>query len=325
MNVETLSLISMVAFLLAAFFAGSETAIIAMDRVRLRHNANRGDVRARLLLKYVQNPHYFLSIVQVGTNLGVIGCTTTFTAIMIHCFGTSGTTIATLVLVPSLLIFQEILPKGIALYYPNRSSFWLVYPLRFFAAALYPVIVAFAGFTSFLMRLFRIRKMDLKVQMTMEELLFHLESSTQAGAIGPDTMTLASRVFGMSAIIAKDIMLPLEHVVMAEEGQSVDEYRRIFARERFSRLPIYRGDRQHVVGVLSIHNLLASRHGQSRLELEPPYIVPARTRAVDIMVRMQNQGSHTAMVNDEDGRLIGMTTLEDILERLVGAIADEFH
>ncbi len=326
MNIELLALISAISFLVAAFFAGSETAIIALDRVRLRHKANRGDVKARLLLRYVNNPEYLLSLVLVGTNLGKIGCTTTFTAIMIHFFGTSGTTIATLILVPSLLIFQEILPKGIFLYYPNRASFWSIYPLRFFAGVLFPIIKAFAGLMNFLVRLFRIRRMDPKVRMTMEELLFHLESSTRAGVIGPDTMALASRAFGMAAISAKDVMLPLERVVMAEDGQTIDAYRRIFARERFSRLPIYRGDRQNVIGVLSIHGLLRWKHAaRGGLPLEIPYMVAADAPVVDIMIRMQNQGSHMAMVKDAQGRTIGMTTLEDILERLVGSIADEFH
>ena len=130
----------------------------------------------------------------------------------------------------------------------------------------------------------------------------------------------------MAAVAAKDVMVPLERVVMAEDGQTVDAYRRIFASERFSRLPIYRGDRQTVVGILSIHNLLAGRHAaKGTLELETPYVVSAQTPIAEIMVRMQNHGSHTAMVGNEHGRIIGMATLEDILERLVGAIADEFH
>jgi putative hemolysin len=326
MNIELLGLIAAISFLIAAFFAGSETAIIALDRVRLRHKANRGDVKARLLLRYVHNPEYLLSLVLVGTNLGKIGCTTTFTAIMIHYFGTSGTTIATLILVPSLLIFQEILPKGIFLYYPNRTSFAAIYPLRFFAGVLYPIVKAFAGLMSFLLRVFRIRKMDPKVRMTMEELLFHLESSQKAGAIGADTVTLASRAIGIAAVVAKDVMLPLDRVVMAEEGRTIDQYRRIFARERFSRLPIYRGDRQNVVGILSIHSLLVGRQAATgALAVEAPYVVSAQTPVAEIMVRMQNYGSHTAMVSDEHGRIIGMATLEDILERLVGALADEFH
>ncbi|MDH3215519.1 MAG: CNNM domain-containing protein [Candidatus Krumholzibacteria bacterium] len=326
MSVEVLSVISAVAFLIAAFSAGAETAIIACDRVRLRHRAGKGDNRARLLLQYIKNPEYLFSIVLIGTNLGMIGCTTTFTAIMIHYFGDSGATIATAILVPSLLIFQEILPKGVFLYYADRASVLSILPLKLFAITLYPVIRGFAEFTNFLAAAFGVRKMDRKVRMTMQELLFHLESSTRAGAIPSDTMQLASRAVELIDFSAKDVMLPLDKVVMAEEGMTTEEYRQIFAQEHFSRLPIFRHDRQNVVGYLSIHNLLRAGHSRRGAPvIESPYLVSMDTPIVGMMIRMKNQGCHMAMIRDEQGAILGMTTLEDILEQLVGAIVDEFH
>jgi CBS domain containing-hemolysin-like protein len=326
MSVLWLGVISASAFLFAAFFAGSETAIIASDRIRLRHLAEKGDRRAILLMRYIDNPEYFLSIVLVGTNIGMIGCTTTFTAIMIRYFGDSGATIATVVLVPSLMVFQEILPKGIFLYYADRASLISIVPLKVFAAALYPVIKSFAELSNFLARIAGVYKVDERVRMTKEELLFHLESSKRAGAIGPGTMTLVSRALEMVAFAAKDVMLDLDRVVMVEDGLSVDEYKRTFAKERFSRFPVYRGNRQHVVGFLSIHGLLLARQPlQERPVVEPPYFVQTETPVAEMMVQMKNQGCHMAMVRDRTGRLVGMTTLEDILERLVGAITDEFH
>ena len=327
MSIGALALLSAIAFVLASFFAGSETAIIASDRIRLRHLADKGDRRAKLVLKYIGSPEYFLSIVLVGTNLGVIGCTSTFTAIMIRSFGDSGATYATIILVPVLMVFQEILPKGVFLYYANRLAILSILPLRVFAVVFYPVIKVFAGSTNALIRLFGFRQMDRKVTMTMEELLFHLESSTRAGAIGPNTMELASRAFEIVDFTAKDVMLPLEDVVMVENGLGNDAYRQIFARERFSRMPVYEGNRWNVVGFLSIHNLLkASYSREEELVVEPLYVVEATTPVVEMMVRMKSQGCHMAMVRGSRGkRMVGMTTLEDILERLVGAIADEFH
>ena len=168
MSIELMGAISVVAFVLAAFFAGSETAVIASDRVRMRHQARKGDRRARLVLNYINQPEYFLSIVLVGTNLGMIGCTSTFTAILIQYFGDSGATIATAILVPTLLIFQEIIPKGVFLYYADRASIQSIYPLKFFAVVLFPIIKSFSALTNFITRLFGIKKMDRKVRMTME-------------------------------------------------------------------------------------------------------------------------------------------------------------
>lgn len=326
MTVGLLASISAIAFLLAAFFAGSETAIIAADRVRLRHLADRGDTRAKLLLKYIRSPEYFLSIVLVGTNLGVVGCTATFTVIMIGYFGDTGATVATAILVPSLLIFQEILPKGVFLYYSHQAAILSILPLRFFAVALYPIIKSFAELSNFLARLFGVRRMDSKVRVTMEELLFHVEGSTKAGAIPADTKNLVSRAVELMDFSARDVMSPVDRVVMVEEGLPLESYQDVFSKENFSRLPVFSGDRQKIVGVLSIHNLLRARHGM-RLNpvLEDPYIVPPDTPIVEMMVRMKDQGCHMAMVKDRDRGIVGMTTLEDILERLVGAIADEFH
>lgn len=318
--------LSIVAFVLASFFAGSETAIIVCDRIRLRHLANGGDRRARLVLDYIDNPEYFLSIVLVGTNLGVIACTTTFTAVMIRYFGDSGTTIATMILVPTLMIFQEIVPKGIFLYYADRAAILSIYPLKFFAIVLYPVIHAFTAVTNVLMRRFKTADSGPRINMTMEELLFHLKDSRAAGLISAGTMQLASRALDLLDFTAKDVMLPLDRVVMVEEGLSADEYQEVFAKERFSRLPAYRDTPQNVVGILTIHNLLKSRSPKPQpIRLEPPYVVRMDRPIVEVLTRMKNQGTHTAMISDESGTLVGMATLEDILERLVGAIADEFH
>lgn len=320
-----LALVSISAFVLAAFFAGSETAVIATDRIRIRHLARKGDRRAKLLLKYIRDPEYFFSTVLVGTNLGMIGCTTTFTAIMIRYFGDSGATLATAILVPSLLIFQEILPKGVFLYYADSAAIASILPLRFFAGVLYPVIRSLSELTNRLARIMGVKKRDRRSSMTMEELLFHLRGSGAAGLISNDTLALATRAVDMIDFTAKDVMLPLDRVVMVEDGLNTEAYQRVVAHERFSRFPVYRGDRRNVVGFLSIRNLLSARLSKTEpLKLEDPYVVHEGTPIVEVLIRMKNQGCHMAMISDAD-TLIGMTTLEDILERLVGAIADEFH
>jgi CBS domain containing-hemolysin-like protein len=326
MSVEILLVISAVAFLMAAFFAGSETAIIASDRIRLRHLSRQGDRRARLVLDYVKNPEHFLSIVLAGTNLGMIGCTAAFTAVMIRRYGDSGEWFASLILVPSLLIFQEIVPKVIFLYYAERASILSIIPLKVFAISLYPVIKALSWLSNMLARAVGVGRVDRRVTMTMEELLFHLRGSGEAGLISSDTVALASRASELMDFTAADVMVPLDRVVMAESGLSRSEYRSVFKRERFSRLPIYRGDRQNVVGFLFVHSFLKVRGQQNEpLTFDRPYIVRAGDPIVGMLVRMKNQGCHMAMVRGEHGKLVGMTTLEDILERLVGAIADEFH
>jgi len=326
MSVEIMGFISFVAFLLAAFFAGAETAILTTDPVRLRHHQEQGDRRAKLLLGYKENPEYFLSVVLVGTNLGVVGCTSAFTAVMITYFGDAGATAATIILVPTLMVFQEIIPKGIFLYYAQTAAILSIYPLRLFAGLLYPIIIAFSGLANLIVRVFRADASPRPARMTMEELLFHLRDSRDDGIISAETMALASRAQEWIRFSVRDVMLPLDKVVMLPDGQSIAEYQEAFAGERFTRVPVYRTDRQNVVGILSIHNLLKARRPQEEgLDLETPYVVGVDTPIVSVLVRMKDQGSHMAIIEDGSGRISGITTLEDILERLVGAIADEFH
>ncbi|UCH82747.1 MAG: HlyC/CorC family transporter [Candidatus Latescibacterota bacterium] len=326
MSLWWMAFASVFAFVWASFFAGAETAIIAADRIRLRHLSRKGNRQARELLTFIENPENFLSIVLVGTNLGVIGCTTAFTAIMVDLFGNSGVTIATVFLVPFLLVFEEIMPKAVFLYYADKAAVLCVYPLKFFGILFYPIIQLFSGISRLLMKIFRGGPPSPHAQMTMEELLFHLQGSREAGLIPKDTMTLASRAFDFVDLRAVDVMVPIDDVVMVQDGLENDEYRRVFAETRFTRIPVHGSTRSEIVGILSIRNLLRARHPQVDIPaLDPVYEVVTTTPIVEILVRMKNQGCHMALVRDEGGRVVGMTTLEDILERLVGAISDEFH
>lgn len=325
MSPALLIVLSAAGFVFAAFFAGAETAIIAADRVRMRHLAARRNKRAIEVIRYFDDPGYFLSLVLVGTNLGVIGCTATFTALLVAGFGDSGAAVATAILVPSLLIFEEIIPKAVFLYYADRAALISVYPLKFFAVLLFPVVKSFSLFSSALMRLFGARSADGRMQMTAEELLFHLKDSREAGLIPKDTLALASRAFEFLELKASDVMIPIGDVLMAPAGLDIDEYREIFFKSRFTRLPLHGRSKGDFAGVLSIRSVLEARGPEDAPELEDPYEVAADTPVSEILVHMRNQGGHMAMVRGDGGEIIGMTTLEDVLERLVGAMSDEFH
>jgi putative hemolysin len=325
-SVEILGIISVVTFLLTAFFAGAETAIIAADRVKIRHLAAKGNKPAGAVLALFADPGYFLSLVLVGTNLAEIGCASTFTAIVVSRMGDSGATVAAAILVPMLVVFAEIIPKGIFLYYANRAAIVSIYPLRFFGIVLFPIVRLFSGASNALMRVVRARTADPRMQMTGSELLFHLKESRDAGLIAKDTLALASRAFEFLELEARDVMIPIRDVVMVEDGKEVEEYENIFYKTRFTRLPVFRVSKDVIVGILSIQGILEARvSGELADALEDPYEVRIDTPVSEILVRMRNQGGHMAMVRGGGGEVVGMTTLEDVVERLVGAMSDEFH
>jgi len=327
MTDAALWLITGVAFVLGAFYSGCETAFIAADRIRLRHLADQNDRRAQLVLRYLADPEYFLSAVLVGTNLAVTGCTIAFTALMIRRFGESGDTVATIILVPFFLVFNEIVPKGLFLYYSNQAALLSADLLRASTRLLYPLIRSLSWIAESLTnRLHPEPGAESKLNVTMEELLFHLDDSRGAGLIGHETTVLADRTLSLRDMVVKDVMVDLDDVSMIDFDAPPADYAETFEREGYSRLPVYRGQRENVVGVLSVHELMmALAPDDLKRELRPPYTVAVDDGLGPVLYQMRENGRHMAMVTDEAGAIVGMTTMEDILEQLVGTITDEFN
>lgn len=320
-----LGIIALVSFILGAFFSGSETAFIVASKIRLRHLAEKGGKRAQMVLNLLDDPKLLMSSVLIGTNIAVIGCTTTFTALAIRYFGESGATLSTIILVPLFLVFNEMLPKALFLYYGSRAAINSIIPLRFFTVILYPVVKVFSLLTEGLMKLMRLNQHEREHLVTLDELLYHLEDSREEGLISAETMGMAERAVELRQVKAGQMIIPLDRIVMVADRLTLDEYGEIFSRTDFTRLPVYRGDKNNVVGILSIHNLIrAGDPRDGRLEYESPYFVEKDASIVQMLYHMKTHGCQMALVKDGK-RLIGMLTLENILERLVGSIADEFH
>ena len=313
-------------FVFGAFYSGAETAFIAADRIRLRHLAAKGNRRAHMVLRFLDNPEFLLSAVLVGTNLAVIGCTTIFTAIATRHFGDAGDLYATLILVPLFLLFNEIIPKGLFLYYANRAALSSVYVLRGTTWVLYPVIKVMALLADLLTGALSSQAGRRGVKLTMEEMMFHIGDSEEAGLISRETRGLANRAIDLTGLTAKDVLVPLEKVVMVQEQATSAEFSQAFIDSGFSRLPVFRESRSNVVGIVSVHELMkAHAIGEVRSGLIEPYVIFLDTPIVEVLFEMQTRGRHMAMVRDSGGEVTGMVTLEDILERFVGAIVDEYH
>ena len=315
--------VALVSILLSAFYSGSETAFIACDRVRIRHLADRGNTNARRVLAMLDDPGHLLSAVLVGNNLANVACTTVVTAIFTHHYGARGASLATVILVPVMLIFAEIIPKGLFLTYTSRAALASVNLLRFLTLLLYPVVWAFAALSDLLARL--LPGGDSERAMQAEDVLFHIADSREAGLIAPETKSLVDRALALQDLRAGDVVVPLEQIVMLDADAPAESYAPAVAREGFSRFPLYRGARDNVVAVMSVHEYMTAPDvDKLREELLPPERVAADTPITDILVSMRERGRHMVLI-ESGGTTIGMTTLEDILERFVGAIADEFH
>ncbi len=314
-----------IAFAVGVIASGCETAFFAADRLRLRHLATTGSKRAARALHLSANPEQFLSTALVSYNLAEVGCTAVCTALAARWFGDSATTVVTLVLVPVWLVFNQIIPKGLFLYYATPAAVAFADPVRVASSLLYPLAKPLSMLTDALTRFLPADPSTRMLNVSTEELLFHIGDSHSAGLIAPETTALIDRAIELKQLVVRDVVKPVDRVVMLDVDAPVGSYADVIAREGFSRYPVYRGDRGNVIGILSVHEYVTSTDREAlRAALRSPYVVSVTAALPEVLVQMREDGSHMAMVRDGNGALAGITTLDDILRRLVGAIVDEF-
>jgi putative hemolysin len=321
----SLLMIAALSFAVGVIATGCETAFFAADRLRLRHLAATGSKRAARAIELTSNPENFLSTLLVGYNLAEVGCTAVCTALAARWFGDSATTVVTLVLVPVWLVFNQIIPKGLFLYYATPAVMVFSGAVRAGASILYPLAKLLSWLTDELTRFLPADPSTRLLNMSTEELLFHIGDSRSEGLIAPETTALIDRAIELKQLAVRDVSTPIDAVVMLDVDAPVDSYAEVIARERFSRYPVYRGDRSNVIGVLTVHEYVTSTDREAlRASLRPPYVVSASAALSDVMVQMREGGRHMAIIRDSGGGVAGITTLDDILRRLVGVIVDEF-
>lgn len=321
----TLLMIAGLAFGVGVFNSGVETAFFSADRIRLRHLAASGSRRAERVLDMTADPERFLSTVLIGYNLAEVGCTVVCTTLAARWIGESASTLVTILLVPIWLVFNQIIPKGIFLSYATPAAVACADVVRALSFLLYPMVKPLSLFTDWLTRFFPASPSARLLNVSMEELLFHIGDSKSAGLIAPETTALIDRAIELKQTAIRDVMKPLDAVVMLDADASAESYAANIAREGFSRYPLYRGERGNVVGVLSVHEYVTSADREALREaLHEPFYVAADARLSDVLVQMREGGRHLAIIRGADGRAAGITTLDDILQRLVGVIVDEF-
>lgn len=312
-------------FAVGVLASGLETAFFAADRIRLRHLAAMGSRRARRALDLSGDPERVLTTLLAAYNFAEVGCSAICTALAIRWFGESAVTVVTIVLVPVWLLFNQIIPKALFLSYATQATVMFADAIRAGSSLMVPLVRPTARLTEALTRSLPAGSSHDQFNVTMEELLIHIGDSKSAGLIAPETTLLIDRAIELKALSAHNVMTPIANVVMLDADAPIDSYAATIARERYSRYPVYRGTRNNVIGMLSVHEYVTTTDREALREtLREPSFVAENARISDIMVHMREKGRHMVMVRGATGELVGMTTLDDVLKRLVGVIVDEF-
>lgn len=312
----------------SAFFSSSETGMMSLNRYRLRHlvkNKHRGAIRAHSLLS---RPDRLIGVILIGNNLVNISAASIATVLAVRLWGDAGLAISTFGLTLIILIFAEVTPKTLAALHPERIAFPAAIILRPLLTLLYPAVWLVNGITNNLLRL-----MGVKAEHGTNEHLSTEELRTivnEAGALLPQkNQSMLLGILELEDVTVQDIMIPRNETVGIDLEDDLDTILDVIASSDHTRLPVFRGDINQVVGILHLRNmakvLKSGNPSKAALlqETREPYFVPESTPLQTQLLNFQKEGRRIGLVVDEYGDIQGICTLEDILEEIVGELSDK--
>ncbi|MBO5550704.1 MAG: HlyC/CorC family transporter [Lachnospiraceae bacterium] len=310
---------------LSAFFSAAETALTTFNKIRMREKAEEGNKAAALLLKMADDKPRVLSAILIGNNIVNIAASALATTIAMSIGFNVG--IMTLILTFVILIFGEITPKnaaavksdGLALFYSR-----IIYALM---TVLTPVIFIVNLICSGVLRLFGVNMNDLQTIMTEGELRTIVDVSHEDGVIETEERVMINNVVDFGDSRAKDIMTPRIDVTEVAIDATYEEVRTVFGDDRYTRLPVYKDDRDNIIGVINIKDFFMSadrEHFRTTDIMRDAYYTFETKKTSELLVEMQEESAPMAIVLNEYGASEGIVTMEDLIEEIVGEIRDEY-
>lgn len=321
-----LLLVLLILIYLSAFFSSSETALTTVNRHRLRSLAENGNTRAALVLKTLDNQGKMLSAILIGNNI-VNLTASSLTTVLASKIGGWVVGVATGVLTLVILIFGEISPKTIATLRAEKLALRNVKIIRAIMWFLTPVIFCINRLSRLYLWILRIDPNERPDSMTEDELRTIVEVSHEEGVIESDEKQMINNVFDLGDSQAKDVMVPRVSVVCADIDSTYEEMLEIFKEERFTRIPIFEETPDNIVGILNMKDLVLYKQGTPfhiSDFLREAFFTHEFKNTYELFHEMRQASMTMSIVLDEYGSMVGLITMEDILEEIVGEIRDEF-
>lgn len=316
-------LIMLALLLMSAYFSATETAFLTMNRIRMKTLAENGDRRAAVALKVSKDLDQLISTILIGNNIVNITLSTVSTVFFLRLLPTSGATVSTIVMTLAVLIFGEITPKNLAKDIADSFVLFSAPIIRVIAVILAPLNFLFGLLKKLLSKILTIRKPE---RYTEQELITIVEEAEQDGGIDEQESELIRSAIEFNDRAVSDILTPRVDVIAVQEAADLDEIADAFTGSGFSRLPVYGETLDDIVGVIHYKDFFNQvlRDGQPLTSItKPPLFIPESVNTSDLLRLLQRSKAHMAFVADEYGGTVGLVTMEDILEELVGDIWDE--
>ena len=318
-----------VLLIMSALFTAAETALLSLNKYRLRHLAEELDAQTILGNKLLNEPQKLYDTVLVGDNLVNISAVVIGTSLAFRFWGEKWGIIYAIIFLASLiLVFGELLPRVAAAKSPVRLSLFLIRFLFVVMIILYPLVKFFNLLTALLAKIVGAQPAAGENGITEEAIIDLVTAGQEDGVIHQEEKTMIHGVFDFTDTLVKDVMVPRPDIAAVEKNASYQELIDLIKEEQFSRIPVYENNIDNILGVVHIKDLIIAQPGEQgefRLSdyLRQTLFVPETKKVNDLFRTMKKEKIHLAVVLDEYGSTAGLVTLEDLIEEIMGEIQDE--
>ena len=323
MNIPTYIVVMVVLVLMSAYFSATETAFSSLNKTRVKAMIEKGNKKAKLVLSLSENYDKLISTILIGNNIVNIALSSIATVMFISLYGDIGATVATAVITVVVLIFGEITPKSIAKDVPEKFAMFSAPIIKFFIWILTPINFLFSLWKKLVSKIFKVEE---NAKMSSEELIMLVDEVEQEGTFDTDESELIRNAIEFTELEAEDILTHRVDLEAVSLDTPLDEIARIFATTQFSRLLVYEENIDNIVGIIHLKDFF-KEYGITKQNIKTimtkPLFIQKSEKINDLLKILQTNKSHIAVVIDEYGGTLGIVTMEDILEELVGEIWDE--
>jgi CBS domain containing-hemolysin-like protein len=310
------------------FLSACETAIIALNKIRLRHMVAKGVKRAQSVQDLSTKMDKFIATILIGNNFVNIAMSAIVTALCIPIFGFNlGTLIATFLVAFVVLVFCEITPKMLATKHTEKIALMFGPAMKRFVRVLNPLSDFFIAISNFILKIFGVGPTKRSPLITEEELRLMIEVGKEEGVLSDEERKMLHRIFEFGDTRVSDVMIPRDKMVAVNINTNSEELLNMFVEEGHARLPVYNGTIDNIAGVIYARDLLYILRDKGLFLLQDlihkAYYVPETMRVNELLRKFQTDKIQIAIVADSNQKTLGLLTLEDLIEEIVGEIEEE--
>jgi len=315
-----------ICLLLEGFFASSELSFISLNKFLLKNKADNKDTRAVKVLNLLKNPAKLIVVTLLGTNLATVTMTAIATLTIIKYFGEDKIFLTSLIISPLTIVFGEFIPKKIGEQYADKLALLVVYPIKFIKFLFYPIVYVLVKYTDLLAYVLKLKNTQKNFVADKFELKLILDELNNSNKQDAEEIKMVDNVLDFGDIYAQDCMLALVMVDALSTDNTLKDAIKLISEKGHSRIPIYIDRIDNIQGLVFSFDIFKEENLDSKLKniMKPCLYVSLTHRADDLLILFKQSGTHMAIVVDEFGGAVGIITLDDILEEVVGEINDEF-